>query len=98
MTSNGLHGECYNNSVVVHTIKDDVEGMQVIRDKKAGGMREKNYTLAAADPSLPLAPLAPALSTNPSLARHLSRSGFDTGFVRTAENTVPSSLMTWCCS
>jgi hypothetical protein len=30
---------------VVHTIKDDMEGMQVIRDKKAGGMREKKlYT------------------------------------------------------
>jgi hypothetical protein len=36
--------------------------------------------------------------TKPTLARHLIRSVLDTGLARTAENSVPSSVSTWCSS
>jgi hypothetical protein len=36
--------------------------------------------------------------TNPSLARHLIRSVLVTGLARTAENSVPFSVIAWCCS
>lgn len=41
---------------------------------------------------------APALRTKPSLPKQRVRSSLETGLASTAEKTVPSSLMDWCCS
>ena len=35
----------------------------------------------------------PEPRTKPSLARHFKRSDLDTGFAKTAENSVPSSVI-----